>query len=520
MRQTRSPPLFSSSARNGRPMICRSCTSILTISKKCNPSISIEKRDVDFPGLFVLHNTGDEDDAIISSADTNFPSTTEQVRLFSFPVAEYIDVNNDLKKDLLVSSFEPGLETSRSTKSVWWYKNTGGDNAPFFLIEQKDFLQSEMIDRGSGAYPVLEDWDGDGLLDLFVGNYGFYQYSYYENFFLKSVYKSRIGFFKNIGSAQQPQFQPLDDDFAGLNELEKLGLIPTFEDLDMDGDQDLLSGYGDGKIILSINNEGEFETVTESYQDIDVGEFSAPQLFDLDRDGLTDLIIGEKGGNLNYYRNTGSSGDTVFEYVTDSLGKINVTDYDISWDGYSVPYFFRLNSGETQLLVGSEQGDIFYYTDIDGNLDGIWTESDKLEELLDTTGVSFDRGIRTAATIGIITKDDKPEMIVGNYSGGLEYFNGSAEVMPGYEDRTNMLQQLRIFPTPSRDYAEVYTGIRDASIELSIYSINGQLLLSQAIQSSTTGSFRVYTSSFENGVYIIRIIADSGLYQGKMVVQR
>ncbi|GAJ22079.1 unnamed protein product, partial [marine sediment metagenome] len=61
---------------------------------------------------------------------------------------------------------------------------------------------------------------------------------------------------------------------------------------------------------------------------------------------------------------------------TDSLGKVNVTDYNISYSGYSVPCFFRDNQNKIKLLVGSEQGKIFYFKDIEDNLSGAFTESD------------------------------------------------------------------------------------------------------------------------------------------------
>lgn len=79
--------------------------------------------------------------------------------------------------------------------------------------------------------------------------------------------------------------------------------------------------------------------------------------------------------------------------------------------------------------MGSEQGVIYYFTDIDNNLEGTYTESDQLNKLLDTANVSFDRGMRTGATICNLYEDSNTEMIIGNYSGGLEYFNGNVNVL-------------------------------------------------------------------------------------------
>ncbi len=415
-----------------------------------NGLIDILLSDVDYPGMSALYNTGTVEEANISFADTLFPQGTNRVNLFAMPVAAYTDINNDELKDLLVSPFDPGITTSSNKNSSWLYLNSGTNSDPVFDFLQPNFLQSEMIDVGSGAYPVIYDWDGDGLVDLFIGNYGYYEYSYYENYFLYSVYYSRIAYYKNTGTHQNPVLQLWDDDFAGLGNLQTTGLMPAFDDINGDGNADLLVGNSEGKIIYVRYNKNaeDFEIIDGNYLNIDVGEYSAPQLFDLNKDGLKDLIIGEKGGNINYYQNIGSISNPDFVYVTDSLGKINITDYSVSWDGYSVPSFFRDNNQNTGLVVGSEQGMIYYFTNIDNNLDGKFIESDQLNALLDTIDINFDRGMRTGAVIGDLYSDDKLEMIVGNYSGGLEYFNGVINVLSDI-DVNEKKEDVKIYPNPA-----------------------------------------------------------------------
>lgn len=478
--------------------------------------------DVDFPGIFALYNGGSPEEAFIISYDTNFPAYSEKIELFSFPAAAYIDVNNDNKKDLLVSPFDPSLITSENKHSVWLYENTGANNKPFFYFQEKDFLQSEMIDRGSGAYPTLFDWDKDGLLDLFIGNYGFYRYSYYEYGFLRSIYWSKVAYYKNTGSQLNPQFQLMNSDFGGFSKLDLTGIVPTFGDLDNDGDADILAGTEDGNILLILNHgDNNFEIVTDNYFDIDVGDYSTPQLFDLDKDGLKDLVIGEESGNLNYYHNIGSLANPIFDLITDSLGKVNVTDYSLSYTGYSVPWFFRLPSGETQLLVGSEKGDIFYYTNIDGNLDGTFTESDDLDQLLDTSGVSFDRGMRTAAAIAEISKNGKLDMIAGNFSGGLEYFNGSPEVSPGFSERRRYNSgSIKLFPNPAKTNVTLIFNEDIKDVKLEVINSKGQPVLVQDVTHTTDRQIEIDISDLQNGLYFIKSISHKGIQTGKLIIYR
>lgn len=475
-----------------------------------NGLVDVLLGDVDYPQLFSLYNGGTTQDAYITSFDSSYPAN-EYVDLFSMPCASYIDVDNDGLKDMLVSPFDPGTSTSRNKRSSWYYSNSGSNHLPEFSLISKDFLQSEMIDVGTAAYPVLYDWDSDGLEDLFIGNYGYYWYSYYEDGFLKSVYYSSIAYYKNIGSPGEPKFQLWNKNFANLAELRTTGLIPTFDDIDGDGDADILVGKEDGRLIYVQNmGNNNFNIESEYFNNIDVGEFSAPQLFDIDNDGRKDLVIGERGGNIVFYSNESSSSVPEYVFITDSLGKVNVTDYTISYDGYSVPSFFR-NNGSTGLLVGSEQGKIFYFNNIDGNLSGKFTESDDLYLLLDTTLFNVDRGMKTAAVIGDIVDNDKLEMIVGNYSGGVEFFNGDSPVNTGFDNNT-ITPLLKVYPNPGTTNIEVLIESPE-KYNIEFYNIRGATFDLQ--YSITDIGIEVNVAHLKSGIYVIKF-----LKPGKSMIAR
>ncbi|MDV7396674.1 FG-GAP-like repeat-containing protein, partial [Arthrospira platensis SPKY1] len=135
--------------------------------------------DVDYPGLTLLVNGGDASNALIVSQDTSFPAGENPVRLFSMPLAAYFDVNNDGIKDLLVSPFDPNPFVTENTQSVWLYLNSGSNNQPVFNLHSKSFLQDQMMDLGSGAYPLFYDLNSNGQKELIVGNYGKYIRSWY-----------------------------------------------------------------------------------------------------------------------------------------------------------------------------------------------------------------------------------------------------------------------------------------------------------------------------------------------------
>ncbi len=465
--------------------------------------------DVDFPQIISLVNGGTVDSAHMVSQDTVFPFNSDPVHLFSFPACSYLDVDHDGLKDIIVSPFDPSLQTAENFKSCWFYKNDGTSAAPHFIRKTDRFLQNEMIDAGSGAYPVFADMNGDGLTDLLVGNFGYYDSSYYQSGFLHSVYLSRISFYKNTGTQGHPAFTLLTDDFASLSGLRVTGLFPAAGDLDGDGDLDLIAGCSDGSLIYIDNSAGQgqdpvFGKPVLRYQGIDVGEFSTPQLFDLDKDGLPDLIIGKKNGKLSYYCNTGSPEQPVFMFITDSLGRINVTNFNLSYDGYSTPCFFRTEAGETRLVVGSEEGKLHYYTGIDGHLNEAFQPSDSLFSLVTGEPFAIKAGTRTSASITSFTNTGFLDLVVGNFSGGLNYFSntGPPNVITSIEaPGMTPVFDFRIFPNPASQVVHIESGLPQR-FGLDLYnSLGMNVFHGTSFFSQTTISI----AEFQDGFYFLRI---------------
>ena len=77
-------------------------------------------------------------------------------------------------------------------------------------FSQNNFLQDNTLDFGSGAYPSTIDYNNDGLKDLIIGNY-----SYFNN----SEPTSQLALLRNIGSQNEPVFEVIDRDFGGLSNI-------------------------------------------------------------------------------------------------------------------------------------------------------------------------------------------------------------------------------------------------------------------------------------------------------------
>ncbi len=529
-------PTKSASAKSDYPAK-HSGSTLLAADFNNNGKKDLLIGDVDYPNLIKLTNNGSLVQAHISNQDTVFPFNSRAVKLVSFPVPSFVDVNNDGKKDLLVSPYDPGELTSESFKSVWYYKNTGTNTAPIFNFVKENLFQDEMIDVGTGAYPVFFDYDNDGLKDLFIGNIGYRDTSYSQLGYLVSKFSSRIALFKNIGTLTNPQFKLITRDFAGISALNILGAYPAFADINNDGKAEMLVGSSDGSMYLFLNNAPvgstpNFVLSLSNYQSINVGSYAAPQFFDLNKDGLPDLIIGNRGkiwkdgqgnitamkGNLYYYKNTGvPANNPAFTLVTDSLGGVDVTNFNVSNYGYSIPCFFRTATNETRLFVGNNEGKIYYYKNIDNNLSGNFSFADTLFYIENNTKYSIDEGNRSGVAITDIDNDGYPDIFVGNQAGGLVFYKGCA-TNTGIATNPNIINnKLTIYPNPSTDvlniYYETYEGITINTVE--VLDILGRSVLK--LNNINKGKLMFDISFLNKGSYICKITLSNAIVLNKII---
>lgn len=483
--------------------------------------------DVDYFNLILLTNGGTKDTAHIASADTLFPSESLPVDLVSFPIASYVDINNDSLRDLIVSPFDPNNDVPESFHSNWLYMNVGNIQQPVFSYEIDNFLQEEMIEVGTGAYPVLFDADADGLDDLIVADHGYLDSTYYEFGYLKTIFRSKLAYLRNTGSAGNPAYQLMSYDYGGLSQLGYQSLIPAFADLDNDGDEDMLCGEKTGTMLYFENTAGTgnpavFASPVVSYMGIDVGDFSTPVLEDLDGDGLTDLVSGKKTGFLCYYRNTGTLTNPIFTLTNDSLGGVNVTDYIFSYTGYSAPAFYRDDAGFLKLFVGSERGMVYYYKDIEANVNGVFTAEDSVLIAIEADSVvrPVNDGIRSAVAVADLNEDGLPDLITGNFRGGLCYYNGRQPLIFGAVDEQRPVEvtsDIKIFPNPATDYVMVSTENLKGACHFVITDLSGRVVIDVELQSGQLN--RLNTSQLQSGMYVYRAYNGTMTQSGKLIIQ-
>ena len=94
------------------------------------------------------------------------------------------------------------------------------------------------------------------------------------------------------------------------------------------------------KNIANAGQDAEFELQNVNFFSIDIGQHSAPFLFDMNGDNLFDLIIGQVDGTISYAENSGTIYEPIFNTIIEDFGGISVNN-DQSLYGFSTPLFMK-----------------------------------------------------------------------------------------------------------------------------------------------------------------------------------
>ncbi|MCK9407522.1 MAG: T9SS type A sorting domain-containing protein [Bacteroidetes bacterium] len=258
------------------------------------------------------------------------------------PRFQFVDIDGDNDQDLFILDRDERL---------WFYRSAGGT----LKLEPET-----TFDLKAGSWFHFLDIDHDGDVDCFT-NGSF----------------SEVSLYTNTGTSSIPQFQLTSAallDTSGIELFSERFSIPTFADIDGDGDDDFFSGGSIGSITFFKNigtpNIPQFTFITSSFGGINIqggpGSIhkamhgaSGIEFFDADSNGVLDLFWGDYfNPSLYFLYNKGTKQNANISLVDSTYPNEAV----IQSYGFNIPQHVDIDAdGAVDMMVGS----VFPSTEVD-----------------------------------------------------------------------------------------------------------------------------------------------------------
>ena len=306
-------------------------------------------------------------DLVNPGNSTGNPFNSIASQRFAHPT--FADLDNDGDTDLVLAGY---YDASTYDYLIQYFENTGTTTNPSYVANTSHSLVQRGVanhlfyaQQRDDSPAAFADLDGDNDLDFIVGS--------------DSSVFDRLRYFINngdgtVGDPVNPltfteQFGPWNPVTKQGNPFISIGYFrigyygarPFFVDFDNDGDQDILMGnrYSDLDYFVNDGNSNFTPAIfpNSSNELVLSGFFSynAPHLADIDLDGQLDLLLGNSGGELRFFKGSGIS----FTEQTGTWDPVAKTGnpFDLIFTNrYTVPALADLDGdGDLDMVLGNQR---------------------------------------------------------------------------------------------------------------------------------------------------------------------
>ena len=311
---------------------------------------------------------------------------------------KYCDYNGDNTIDLIVcvgdwtdygwdNAFDKEGKWQRGPLHGYVYllKNSGTTEIP-------EYEEPKLIEAGGSPIDVygmpsanFADFDNDGDLDIVCGEF-----------------LDKLTYFENVGTRKNPNYNPgVFLAYEGKPiKMDLEMIVPVSFDWDNDGDEDIIVGEEDGRVVFIensgkiVNNIPQFELPKFFKQQADEVKFGAlvtPYSIDWDNDGDEDLICGNTAGYIGFIENLDAGNEPkwaepVYLKTDDNIIRIQAGyngsiqgPCESKWGYTTLSVGDWDNDGLNDIIINSIWGKILWYKNIGTKSDPKLTVAQPIE---------------------------------------------------------------------------------------------------------------------------------------------
>jgi hypothetical protein len=389
-----------------------------------------------------------------------FMSSDSYASLTTYSQFSFSDMDGDNLVDILTGGFS-------ETGYIGYLKNIGSSSTPLFAELERFSIGSRSISRhfitrtdniqpDGLSDPVTWDWDDDGDTDMYTT--------------FNRWYTDDEVYYENVGTPAHPKFMEVPTGPAVP--FDKPDAPMAFADLDNDEIFELISLSNSN---ATVNYRG---TVIATYTDV-VTRLGG---FDLDGDGLKDIVIGFIGGRADYCKNTGIVNNRAHfappQPIKSKRGPLEV-------GGFSTPYAVDWNGdGELDFLSGNEDGTILYFENTGTTAEPNFVEQGPLVadgQVIHFPGEPVQEPHWGYTSLSVLNWDGDSDLdlLVSERTGQINYFENTGSAtnpVLTFVDPLKYVSQSVIFPNP-RVKPSFYDWNNNGRIDMIMGNLNEQASL-------------------------------------------
>ena len=263
------------------------------------------------------------------------------------------------------------------------------------------------------------------------------------------------------------------------------------------------------RVYTNIFSLGSEEIIQADGVNINTGDYSVPCTADWNNDGLTDVILGSKSGNIRIYLNIGTEAEPQFSELNNKAFNAKSNDSDI----YCAPSgcmgcFPRVvdwdSDGLKDLVVGQADGTIKFFRNINTDNEPVFDNGSYIQSISGDYFVNINVGARATPDIVDWNNDGLKDIVTGSLDGYIRIFiNIGTETEPFLNEEIFARENGTNLFVPSKRSSPVICDLNfDGKKDILTGNTDGQLLLYKNTGTDKEPVFSDYEFMDANGITI------------------